>query len=82
VTLRRKAILTVADTVARNGKLLVLARGRDEDAPLGSMPWPLSRTELRIFDEGNLVEASFAEREAIRADGVVRIFQSEYVRVE
>jgi ubiquinone/menaquinone biosynthesis C-methylase UbiE len=48
--LRPAAAAAIAATVAPGGTALVIARGRDEDEPLGELPWPLTREELlRLF---------------------------------
>jgi ubiquinone/menaquinone biosynthesis C-methylase UbiE len=44
--LRPAAATAIAGTLAPGGTALVIARGRDEDEPLGELPWPLTRTEL------------------------------------
>ena len=46
VEFRESALLAVADKVRKNGHLLLIARGRNDDDPLGEMPWPLSRKDL------------------------------------
>jgi SAM-dependent methyltransferase len=46
---RRKAFARTAALVAPGGRLLVIARARDEHDDPGSMPWPLTRAELTTF---------------------------------
>ena len=45
--LRREAIRHIAEFVAPQGTLLVVARGREPTDPEGKMPWPLMKKELR-----------------------------------
>lgn len=65
---RARAAAGIASCVAPAGTLLVIARRRGEDAPLGEMPWPLSRSELDLF-EGLLLEQV---EEVVDAEGVDR----------
>lgn len=43
---RREALLSLPGLIAPGGRLLLIARGRDEDDPEGDLPWPLTRREL------------------------------------
>jgi ubiquinone/menaquinone biosynthesis C-methylase UbiE len=76
VKLRTQAIESIARFVAPGGQLLVVCRGRDNDEELGTMPWPLSRTDLAQFEQAGLRETSF---EDIRA-GDQRHFRIVYER--
>jgi SAM-dependent methyltransferase len=55
---RREAIRQVARTVAPGGRLLVIARARAEHDDPGTMPWPLTRDEVRSFQRHGLSEVS------------------------
>lgn len=59
--LRGDAIRCIASFVAPGGTLLVIARGREPDAPEGKMPWPLTRDELALFRNHGLTEVSFED---------------------
>jgi hypothetical protein len=48
------AIARVGELVAPGGALLVVAAGRDEDAPAPAPPWPLTRPEVEAFAIGGL----------------------------
>lgn len=61
VTLRARAIASIAQYVAPGGQLLVVCRGREAEEELGTMPWPLSRDELAQFQQFGLREASFED---------------------
>lgn len=47
--LRQPAMRQIAEFVAPDGRLLVIARGRDASDNPGQMPWPLVRTEFSEF---------------------------------
>lgn len=46
---RRTGLANTAHLVAPGGRLLVIARARDEEEDPGRMPWPLTRTEIESF---------------------------------
>ncbi|MDZ4802588.1 MAG: class I SAM-dependent methyltransferase [Bryobacteraceae bacterium] len=48
--LRPQTIAAVASLVGDNGRLLVVARARNEQDPPGDMPWPLTEHEIRLFE--------------------------------
>jgi len=52
---RRTGIARIVDLVAPGGRLLVVARARDEADDPGAMPWPLTRRELESFADHGLV---------------------------
>ena len=58
---RQQAIRAVASLVAPGGRLLVIQRGRDEDEPSPTMPWPLTRDEFAAFVEAGLTLHSFED---------------------
>jgi len=58
---RVRAMKNAAGFVKPGGKLLVIARARDESDPHGEMPWPLTRRELSHFTEIGLRELSFED---------------------
>jgi hypothetical protein len=76
--LRYPAMNRAADFVKQGGRLLVIARARDEDDPRGEMPWPLTRRELNHFPEIGLRELSF-EDFLDSEDPPVRRFRALYV---
>lgn len=77
--LRSKAIEAVADLVAENGTLLVIARARNEEDPAGTMPWPITRSEMQEFKTYALLEKSF-EDYMDREEPPVRRFRATYNR--
>jgi SAM-dependent methyltransferase len=59
--LRLQAIRGVAGFAKKGGRILVIARGRDEEEPEGLMPWPLKRKEMYEFVRLGLWEESFED---------------------
>jgi SAM-dependent methyltransferase len=59
--LRPKAIAAIASTVAENGTLLVIARGRDDGQVVQGPPWPLSPAEATSFAQHGLDEILFED---------------------
>jgi len=60
-TARRTAFAQTAELVAPGGRLLVIARARDDHDDPGQMPWPLTRAEIESFHRHGLVAESVAE---------------------
>ena len=77
--LRLDAIGKIASFVASRGRLLVITRARDGGDPPGEMPWPLTRQELKRFEEHGLEQAVF-EDYLDNEDPPVRRFRVEYRR--
>jgi 2-polyprenyl-3-methyl-5-hydroxy-6-metoxy-1,4-benzoquinol methylase len=61
VKVRAQTIRKIAAFVRPEGKLLAIVRGREEDEPLGELPWPLTRSELNEFVRAGLTEESFED---------------------
>jgi SAM-dependent methyltransferase len=59
--LRRRATAIIASLVRRGGRLLLVARGRDQGDPAGSMPWPLTTDDLDGFTTAGLDQVSFED---------------------
>jgi Methyltransferase domain len=76
-TVRDAAIDGVASLVAPGGTLLVVCSARDEDDDPGSLPWPLTRTQLERFPQNGLREQRF---EDLPDAPLRREFRVEYVR--
>lgn len=72
----QKTMQAIATLVDEDGTLLILANGRDPQAPKDSIPWPLSRHELQHFTELGLTEIDFDDIQA----GSVRRFVVQYQR--
>ena len=56
---RQTAARAIAATVAPGGLLFVRAAAREPEEPLGSRPWPLTRSDLDPFTGAGLLERSF-----------------------
>ena len=52
--LQPAAMASMASFVAPGGRLLAIARGRDESKPRGELPWPLTPGELSEFERHGL----------------------------
>jgi SAM-dependent methyltransferase len=79
--LRERAMGQIAEFVAPGGRLLVIARGRDEDEPQGQgPPWPLTRFEIDHFLRAGLSEESFEDYREPEPPWVRR-FRALYQRV-
>lgn len=57
--LRPRGIEAIAKMSAREGRILVIARGRDVDEEKGQVPWPLLREEMTDFCRHGLHEVRF-----------------------
>jgi SAM-dependent methyltransferase len=69
---RRTAIARTAQLVAPGGRLLVIARARDEHDDPGKMPWPLTRAEIGSFRVHGLSEHSITDFYDDESHGPVR----------
>jgi SAM-dependent methyltransferase len=76
---REQATRSIAPLVAPGGRLLVIARARNEDEPPGTMPWPLTRSELMHFEEFGLKVESFDDF-LDNEDPPVRRFRAVFLR--
>jgi SAM-dependent methyltransferase len=55
------AAAAIANTVRPGGMAWVRCLARDEADPISTRPWPVSRTELRVFEDAGLDELEFRE---------------------
>jgi SAM-dependent methyltransferase len=78
-SLRPQAIRGLAGFAKEDGRVLLIARGRDEDDPEGQMPWPLTRRDLDDFTQLGLQEESF-EDFLDRESPPVRRFRAVYLK--
>jgi SAM-dependent methyltransferase len=77
--MRPQVIDAVAAFVAENGRLVVVTRGREDDEEPDQMPWPLSRRDLKRFEENGLTQTDFVVMESEEEDEPPR-FVVEYER--
>ena len=75
--LRARAAGNLARCVASGGTLLVICRGREPHEARGTMPWPLTRTELGVFPRLGLREVAFEDLMDPQ-EPTVRRFRVEY----
>ena len=78
--LRKQACEQIASFVAPGGSLLVISRGRDSEADIGQMPWPLVRRDLDAFSNSSLAEIQF-EDYFDEEEPPVRRFRVEYQKL-
>jgi SAM-dependent methyltransferase len=57
--IRPKVIDSIAAFPKAGGELVVVTRGREEDEEADQLPWPLSRKDLKRFEENGLVQEHF-----------------------
>jgi len=79
--MRPKVVDAVAAFVAEGGRLVVVTRGRDDDAEPEEMPWPMSRKDLSRFEENGMTRTDFVVMSAENEDEPPR-FVVEYRRQE
>jgi len=77
--LRQQATHGIAGFANKGGRVLVIARAREEDEPEGLMPWPLIRRELDEFVRLGLREEWF-EDFLDQESPPVRRFRAVYVK--
>lgn len=78
IALRPAATAAVASTVARDGRLFVVARTREEGEEIEGPPWPLTRTELGLFGRDGL---RLEQVEVVpRPDGASSWWRAEFRR--
>lgn len=77
--LRAEAAHHMASFLAPGGILLVIARAREPDEPMGKMPWPLTLDEMQHFEAAGLRIVEF-EDYWDEEDPPVRRFRISYRR--
>lgn len=77
---RDRAIPHVAALVRPSGSLLVICRGRNADEPAETVPFPLTREELEVFQNQGLQEMTFED--FYEKDTSTRRFRVHYRRAE
>jgi SAM-dependent methyltransferase len=59
IDIRPKVIDAIAAFPKPGGELVVVTRAREDDEETDQLPWPLSRKDLKRFEENGLVEEHF-----------------------
>lgn len=57
--MRERVIDSIAGFVAPDGEIVVVTRGREDDAEPDQLPWPLSRRDLSRFETHGLTQTDF-----------------------
>ena len=61
MTMRQRALESVAALVAPAGRLLFITRGREESEETNGPPWPLTIDDLRVISDAGLSMQSFED---------------------
>lgn len=69
--LHRRFGKVIADMVAPNGRLLIYARTRDEGSVADGPPWPLTPSELQMFDAFGLECTEQTAFDIVRPDRTI-----------
>jgi hypothetical protein len=78
--LRAQAIVLIGEWVSASGLLCLIARGRSEsDPPPDQVPWPLTESEVRAFEQTGLDCTTF-EDYMDREEPSVRRFRAVFGR--
>ncbi|MFO0664720.1 MAG: class I SAM-dependent methyltransferase [Polyangiaceae bacterium] len=79
LSLRVRALEALAAIVGPKGSLLLVARGRNDDAPPEGPPWPLSQKDLAVLEQTTL-KRTYHEPYREPGDEGVERFAAEYRR--
>jgi ubiquinone/menaquinone biosynthesis C-methylase UbiE len=74
-SMRGEAIRNICRVLSPGGYLLFISRAREASEPRGTMPWPLTRQELRHFQHNGLQEIYFEDYYDPSEDKPVRRFR-------
>jgi len=78
--MRPRVIDAISVFVAKNGRLLIVTRGREDDEEPVELPWALSRRDLSRFEENGLKQTGFEIMMGDEEEPIPR-FVVEYLRV-
>jgi len=59
IDIRPQVIDAISAFPKSGGELVVVTRGREDDEETDQLPWPLSRADLKRFEENGLVQEHF-----------------------
>lgn len=79
IEMRPQVIESIGNFVAPEGKLAVVARGREDDEEPLELPWALSRRDLSLFEQNGFNQIGFTEMFGDEEEPVRR-FIVEYQR--
>ena len=80
IAMRETVIDAIAGFVAKNGKLVVVTRGRENDEIPTELPWALSRQDLSRFETNGLEQTNFTEMFGDEEDEPIPRFVVKYRR--
>ena len=72
IDIRQQVIDSIAAFPKPGGELVVVTRGREDDEETDQLPWPLSRTDLKRFEENGLVQKHFEIQDGDEEDPMQR----------
>jgi SAM-dependent methyltransferase len=81
IDIRPQVIDSIAAFPKPGGELVVVTRGREDDEETDQLPWPLSRADLKRFEENGLVKEHFEIQDGDEEDPMRR-FVAVYRRPE
>jgi SAM-dependent methyltransferase len=81
IDIRPQVIDSIAAFPKPGGELVVVTRGREDDEETDQLPWPLSRKDLKRFEENGLVKEHFEIQDGDEEDPMRR-FVAVYRRPE
>jgi len=70
--IRPKVIDAIAAFPKAGGELVVVTRGREDDEETDQLPWPLSRADLKRFEENGLIQEHFEIQDGDEEDPMQR----------
>lgn len=78
LSMRPQVIDAISAFVVKQGKLVVVTRGREDDVEPDVLPWPMSRLDLSRFEQNGFIQTDFVEMPG--EEGEPPRFVVEYVR--
>jgi SAM-dependent methyltransferase len=72
IDIRPQVIDSIAAFPKPGGELVVVTRGREDDEETDQLPWPLSRADLKRFEENGLVKEHFEIQDGDEEDPMRR----------
>lgn len=76
-SLRAQALAVLPALLAQGGELFIATHARDEDEPLGEVPWPLKKSELDVLSNAGL-QCLYFEDYLDAGEPPVRRFRAVY----
>lgn len=80
-SLRNKALLKISELISPSGLLVLISRGRNESESPGTMPWPLTRSEVEVITELGFRELFFEDFLDRSEETPIRRFRACYKKL-